>query len=51
MLPPHVYDGISDPALPALNFVKAGDCANLKTVMCSAFAFGGANAVLVLEKI
>lgn len=50
-LPPHVNDGEKDPALAELNFVRTGESADLKAAMCSAFAFGGANAVLVMEKL
>lgn len=51
MLPPHVNDGVLDPDLAALDFARPGESRNLKAVMNSAFAFGGANAVLLMEKI
>lgn len=48
-LPPHWWDGATDPALPALAFVGPGERApgRLKHVLSQSFAFGGSNAVLV----
>ncbi len=49
-LPPHVFDGEYDPALPTLNLVRAGQQASrLERVMSNSFGFFGSNAVLVLE--
>ncbi|MFK2879346.1 beta-ketoacyl-ACP synthase [Rhodanobacter hydrolyticus] len=50
-LPPQLWDGMSDPALPALRFVETG--ARLpddkpRRLMSSSFAFGGNNACLIL---
>jgi 3-oxoacyl-[acyl-carrier-protein] synthase-1 len=49
-LPPHLWDGATDPALPALNLVRTGAALGrpLRHVLSSSFAFGGSNAVLVL---
>jgi 3-oxoacyl-[acyl-carrier-protein] synthase-1 len=51
-LPPHLWDGVADPALPALNLVPAGAALGrpLRHVLSSSFAFGGSNAVLVLGR-
>lgn len=50
-LPPHVWDGQSDPALPALNFVTAGQTAGKGRAMLSnSFGFGGSNAALLLGR-
>ncbi|MBD8880184.1 beta-ketoacyl-ACP synthase [Rhodanobacter sp. 7MK24] len=50
-LPPQLWDGMTDPALPALRFVETG--ARLpddkpRRLMSSSFAFGGNNACLIL---
>jgi 3-oxoacyl-[acyl-carrier-protein] synthase-1 len=51
-LPPHLWDGAADPALPVLNLVRTGDALGrpLRHVLSSSFAFGGSNAVLVLGR-
>jgi 3-oxoacyl-[acyl-carrier-protein] synthase-1 len=51
-LPPHLWDGAADPALPALNLVRAGAALGrpLRHVLSNSFAFGGSNAVLVLGR-
>ncbi|MBF0098046.1 MAG: beta-ketoacyl-ACP synthase [Magnetococcales bacterium] len=51
VLPPHVWDGEADPALPALPFVQSGESLrdHRSLVMIShSFAFGGSNCALVL---
>ncbi|MCC7121848.1 MAG: beta-ketoacyl-[acyl-carrier-protein] synthase family protein [Gammaproteobacteria bacterium] len=51
-LPPHVWDGEADPALPRLNLTAPGDCfAPDRTRICmsNSFAFGGSNVSLVLS--
>jgi len=49
-LPPHLWDGIFDPALPHLNFVPKGAKYNrLKHCMSNSFAFGGYNASVIVE--
>jgi 3-oxoacyl-[acyl-carrier-protein] synthase-1 len=51
-LPPHLWDGAADPALPALNLVAPGTALGrpLRRVLSSSFAFGGSNAVLLLGR-
>jgi 3-oxoacyl-[acyl-carrier-protein] synthase I len=51
-LPPHLWDGAVDPNLPKLNVVKRGDSLGrpLRRALSNSFAFGGANATLVLER-
>ena len=51
MLPKHVWDGEYDPDLPLLNIagaVGAEHKGRVKICMSNSFAFGGANASLVL---
>ena len=48
-LPPHVWDGIADPALARINLCSVGYTAKACRVVASnSFAFGGNNACLVL---
>jgi 3-oxoacyl-[acyl-carrier-protein] synthase-1 len=49
-LPPHLWDGLADPALPELNIVDCGARVGrpVRCAMSNSFAFGGANATLVL---
>lgn len=50
-LPPHVWDGEADPALPQLLQVRAGDRfarSGKRVCMSNSFAFGGSNACLLL---
>ena len=49
-LPPHLWDGVADPALPALNVAEPGARLGhpLRCAVSNSFAFGGANATLVL---
>ncbi|HYC57304.1 MAG TPA: beta-ketoacyl-ACP synthase [Candidatus Binatia bacterium] len=52
-LPPHRWDGIADPALPALDLVEAGRRAcprEVARVMTNSFGFGGNNCTLILER-
>jgi len=51
-MPPHLWDGAADPALPALNLVHTGAALGrpLRRVVSSSFAFGGSNAVLLLGR-
>ena len=51
-LPPHLWDGLADPALPALNTAEPGASLGhpLRCAMSNSFAFGGANATLVLGR-
>jgi 3-oxoacyl-[acyl-carrier-protein] synthase-1 len=50
-LPPHVWDGEADPALPPLAFVQVGDhlpAGSRRYLMSNSFAFGGNNSSLIL---
>ncbi|HUB89608.1 MAG TPA: beta-ketoacyl-ACP synthase, partial [Dyella sp.] len=50
-LPPHVWDGEADPALPALCFTRAGShlpVGGRRYLMSNSFAFGGNNAALIV---
>jgi 3-oxoacyl-[acyl-carrier-protein] synthase-1 len=52
-LPPHLWDGVADPALPALNFVTSESTLphNQPLAMLSnSFGFGGSNASLILGR-
>jgi len=51
-LPPHLWDGAADPALPPLNIAEAGASLGhpLRCALSNSFAFGGANATLVLAR-
>ncbi|RUL67072.1 beta-ketoacyl-ACP synthase [Dyella dinghuensis] len=49
-LPPHVWDGDADPALPRLNFTHVGShlpAEGRRFLMSNSFAFGGNNACLI----
>lgn len=48
-LPPHWWDGVADPALPAIDLVTPGRraAAPLRYALSQSFAFGGSNAALV----
>ena len=51
LLPPHLWDGVADPALPALNLVGGGTTfpPSPRTAMLSnSFGFGGSNMALIL---
>jgi 3-oxoacyl-[acyl-carrier-protein] synthase-1 len=52
-LPPHLWDGIPDPAIPALRFARPGDRLNAGgpvAMLSTSFAFGGSNVALVLGR-
>lgn len=52
-LPPHLWDGIADPAIPALNLIAAGTLlprAGRLAMMSNSFAFGGSNMALILGR-
>jgi len=51
LLPPHLWDGQADPALPALNLVQPGtrlSNTRPRRLMSNSFAFGGNNISLLL---
>ncbi|KAA0949075.1 MULTISPECIES: beta-ketoacyl-[acyl-carrier-protein] synthase family protein [unclassified Pseudomonas] len=47
-LPPHIWDGQADPALPALKWVEPGDTLEKRCLMSNSFAFGGNNVSLII---
>lgn len=51
-LPPHLWDGARDAALPALNVAAPGAALGrpLRYALSNSFAFGGSNATLVLGR-
>jgi len=52
MLPPHLWDGQADPALPSLNVVAVGKALGRppRYVLSNSFAFGGSNAALIFGR-
>lgn len=52
-LPPHLWDGVPDPALPALNVIAPGSRLGrpLRLALSNSFAFGGSNATLVFGRM
>lgn len=51
-LPPHLWDGMTDDALPVLNVANMNSCLGrpLRWALSNSFAFGGANTALVLGR-
>jgi 3-oxoacyl-[acyl-carrier-protein] synthase-1 len=52
-LPPHLWDGAADPAIPALNLIPSGTpiaAGDRIAMMSNSFAFGGSNMALVLGR-
>ncbi|OLL30157.1 beta-ketoacyl-[acyl-carrier-protein] synthase II [Burkholderia sp. SRS-W-2-2016] len=53
-LPPHLWDGDADPALPALDLVQGSRAlprgAGTQYAMSNSFAFGGSNVSLILAR-
>lgn len=52
-LPPHLWDGCVDPALPRLSFVAPGTRLNAtgpRAMLSNSFGFGGSNVSLVLAQ-
>lgn len=47
-LPPHMWDGARDPALPHIRLAEPGERAPLKHILSASYAFGGNNAALLL---
>ncbi len=52
-LPPHLWDGAPDPALPALNVAAPGARLGrpIRYALSNSFAFGGSNAALVFGRM
>ena len=49
VLPPQIWDGVFDEEMPKLNFVnKNSNLIQIKICLSNSFAFGGANACLVI---
>lgn len=51
-LPPHLWDGVPDPALPALNVAGPGASLGrpIRYALSNSFAFGGSNASLLFGR-
>lgn len=52
-LPPHLWDGVTDPAIPALNLIPPGTpmpAGERIAMMSNSFAFGGSNMALILGR-
>lgn len=49
-LPPHVWDGAADPALPAMRWATGSEHARPRVVMSNSFGFGGTNVSLILGR-
>lgn len=49
-LPPHLWDGVVDPEIPALHLVAPGEKAprSARAMLSNSFAFGGSNVSLIL---
>ncbi|QHD04648.1 beta-ketoacyl-[acyl-carrier-protein] synthase family protein [Pseudomonas sp. R76] len=50
LVPPHVWDGHADPALPVLQWAQAGDTLKKRCLMSNSFAFGGNNVSLIIAE-
>lgn len=48
VMPPHVWDGQVDPALPALQWTRTGEPLKKRCLMSNSFAFGGNNVSLII---
>ncbi|SDY56943.1 beta-ketoacyl-[acyl-carrier-protein] synthase family protein [Pseudomonas salomonii] len=49
-VPPHVWDGQADPALPVLQWAQTGDTLKKRCLMSNSFAFGGNNVSLIIAE-
>lgn len=47
---PHVYDGKFANDCAPIRLATQGDSANIKTILCNAFAFGGSNSTIIIGK-
>jgi 3-oxoacyl-[acyl-carrier-protein] synthase-1 len=53
VLPPHLWDGAADPAIPSLNLIPPGTrvpAGGRLAMMSNSFAFGGSNTALILGR-
>lgn len=52
-LPPHLWDGVQDPALPTLKLATPGSSLGrpLRFALSNSFAFGGSNASLIFGRM
>jgi 3-oxoacyl-[acyl-carrier-protein] synthase-1 len=52
LLPPHLWDGVVDPAIPTLSLVAPGQRAGSgkPAMLSNSFAFGGSNLALILGR-
>ncbi len=48
LLPPHVWDGVPDPACPRLNFITTHSSQRSRYALSNSFAFGGNNCCVIL---
>jgi 3-oxoacyl-[acyl-carrier-protein] synthase-1 len=53
LLPPHLWDGQQDPALPVLNVARPGARLGrpIRYALSNSFAFGGSNATLLFGRV
>jgi 3-oxoacyl-[acyl-carrier-protein] synthase-1 len=49
-LPAHVWDGVSDPALPPIGLVEHGEDWRRGVFVSNSFAFGGSNTAIVIGR-
>jgi 3-oxoacyl-[acyl-carrier-protein] synthase-1 len=49
-LPPHLWDGVRDPQLPAINLVGANVRWERDVFVSNSFAFGGSNAAVAIGR-
>jgi 3-oxoacyl-[acyl-carrier-protein] synthase-1 len=52
LLPPHLWDGVADPAIPPIALVSRGMrlAAGRQAMLSNSFAFGGSNLALILGR-
>ncbi|MBF6568210.1 MAG: beta-ketoacyl-ACP synthase [Candidatus Binataceae bacterium] len=53
LVPPHLWDGVADPAIPSLNLTPSGYDIGLPdrcAALSNSFAFGGSNASIILGR-
>ena len=52
LLPPHLWDGVADPAIPPIALVSPGmrATAGRRAMLSNSFAFGGSNLALILGR-